>query len=218
MSQVHPPLSHEQQRELAQGVEAAVRDWSFDEPETYKSAPFFVQAIHTLGLQVPPSCICRLHSVILNTPLPAVRQEVTVKVLAAKLIEFVELGCPISQAEASRWEDMLLTAYDADPRRAAGRQEGFGPLLSALLRLPGFAPSEELKEQLLDVAKQPASRDRRSAWAMQKAAEAWRVSLPREAARRLEQQAARKPQTTGDRPAYGGRPPAPGIGTRGKPR
>lgn len=78
--------------------------------------------------------------------------------------------------------------------------------------VPDYIPSEDLQQQLLEVAVQAGTGavDNKTAKRLPDAAGAWGVALPAEAAQQLSEQAAGKGRLaiTGGRGARGGKPPA----------
>ncbi len=204
MSQLYPHVNDEQRRQLTRALEEAVASWSLDEQQPYRSAPLITQSVHDLKLSTSPSCIKSLNDAMVVTPLN-IQKEIGFKGLAHSLIRLVAMQCPITQSEASRWEDMLLTSWKAAvPKRA----DDFRLLINALIKLPELIPSEELKEELLHVAAHPlADMDTLTAGRVRHAAEVWGVALPLAAIRQLEQQ-----------PARGGKRQGPGGRGRGGQR
>ncbi len=227
MSQSSPALSEEQRRQLAGHVEDTVRTWSLHQQQTYRSAPSLTQGICILRLPASSECVTTLHSVMLCTPRD-VQASIGARVLAYGLARLVRLGCPISLAEGSRWEGMLLEAWRAGAtRRNVDRCADFGQVLSALMAIPGFVPSEELQQQLAEVATRAGAGglDGKTARIVVEAAEAWGVALPPEAVARLSQQQAaglgrQRPGAGGRRPqgASGGRGPLEARGRGGRQR
>ncbi len=203
ISELCPQLPGDDQREqLVAAVEQIVATWSPDEQQPYRCTWPLLGGVHGLGLRISPACKRSLSGLILNTPLNILK-EVGARSMSYGLVNLLHLGCTLTPAEASRWEEMLLTAWSSAPRRADERQSHFGLLLSALLEVPNFAPSEELQQQLREVAVDSAGLDMRTARQVLLAAKAWGLVLPPEAARGLQQQA-----TAGRRP----------LGAKSQPR
>lgn len=215
MSQSSPALSEEQRRQLARHVEEIVRTWSLHQQQTYRSAPSLAQGICILRLPAAPQCVATLHSVMLCTPRD-VQASIGARVLAYGLARLVRLGCPVSREQGSRWEGMLLEAWRAGVARRTGDwYADLGQVVSALKAIPDFVPSEELRQQLVQVAARAGAggMDQKTARIVVEAAEAWGVALPPEAVQRLSQRQGARGEGRG--PAAGGRRPQGASGGRG---
>ncbi len=189
MSQLSLKLRSDQQLLLAKDVEEVVSTWSLDDMQTYRSAPVIVQGIHALGLPVTRECVQSLQRVMLNTPV-SVYGLLGSSVLAFGLMRLVNLGCSV---EGSRWENVLLTLWRAVPRPAEQKSADLSQALSALLVVPDFAPSEELLQQLAEVATRHAeSMNPKTARIVAEAAQAWGVALQPKTVQQLKHAAGSK--------------------------
>lgn len=194
MSQLSFKLRSDQQVLLAKDVEEVVSTWSLDDMQTYRSAPVIVQGAHALGLPVTRECVQSLQRVMLNTPV-SVYGLLGSSVLAFGPMRLVSLGCSV---EGNRVEDLLLTLWRALPRPAEQKSADFGQVLSALLVVPGFAPSEELLQELTQVAASHAeSMSPKTARIVAEAAQAWGVALQPKAVQQLKRAAGSKAQQHG---------------------
>lgn len=203
-------ISIEQRQQLAADVDKLVATFSLDELQPYRSSSSLLSGIFGLGLQVSQATVATLSQVALNMPLPA-QQVAGAKGVAFSLLSLNNMGCTFSQVEASRWEDMLLTAWRADQKRSGVRLDVFDLMLQGLLALPALDPCVELQQLLLAVAAGHAARvDRRTAERIRQAASAWGVTLPPEVVQLLLQREARGGRTAaaGGRARRGGRPGA----------
>lgn len=214
VSQLCPTLSEEQRVQLAAAVEGAVHAMSLDEEQAFRSAPVLASGSAILRLPLSSSCLGVLQAHILSMPLA---MPVDMERLAHSLHGLMQMGCPVGPAEASEWEALLLRRWRAAAQPGRQQVRLFSILLWALRSVPQFAPSEELKGQLVEVAAKMDGPDHRAVLQVLQAAKGWGVGLPPETARWLERQAAASGAPGGKQrreSVRGGRPAAVGAGGR----